>query len=196
MNLPASHFLNRELGLIAFNRRVLAQAQDERVPLLERLFFLCIVSSNLDEFFEIRMAGLKEQIKGHSKTRTTDGLLPQEAYDQVSAAVHRLVADQYRELNNTLLPAAASEGIRFYPQISPRTVDLRINWASSMMFMSMPQGWHRVIAAPAADKAALLADESWRAVARDEMSLLAKQSKDSSLEMLARILQEATNEDN
>ena len=62
----------------------------------------------------------------------------------------------------------ASEGIRFYPQISPRTVDLRINWASSMMFMSMPQGWHRVIAAPAADKAALLADESWRAVARDE----------------------------
>ena len=113
MNLPASHFLNRELGLIAFNRRVLAQAQDERVPLLERLFFLCIVSSNLDEFFEIRMAGLKEQIKGHSKTRTTDGLLPQEAYDQVSAAVHRLVADQYRELNNTLLPAAASEGIRF-----------------------------------------------------------------------------------
>ena len=112
-NAPPSHFLNRELGLIAFNRRVLAQAQDERVPLLERLFFLCIVSSNLDEFFEIRMAGLKEQIKGHSKTPTTDGLLPQEAYDEVSSAVHRLVADQYRELNETLLPAAANEGIRF-----------------------------------------------------------------------------------
>ena len=110
---PHSHFLNRELGLIAFNRRVLAQAQDERVPLLERLFFLCIVSSNLDEFFEIRMAGLKEQIKGHSQTRTTDGRLPQEAYNEVSAAVHRLVADQYRELNDTLLPAAANEGIRF-----------------------------------------------------------------------------------
>ncbi|MFM8798549.1 MAG: polyphosphate kinase 1, partial [Fluviibacter sp.] len=112
-NAPPSHFLNRELGLIAFNRRVLAQAQDERVPLLERLFFLCIVSSNLDEFFEIRMAGLKEQIKGHSKTPTTDGLLPQEAYDEVSSAVHRLVADQYRELNETLLPAAANEGVRF-----------------------------------------------------------------------------------
>lgn len=58
--LPAKNYLNRELSLLAFNRRVLAQAQDERVPLLERLRFLCIVSSNLDEFFEIRMAGIKE----------------------------------------------------------------------------------------------------------------------------------------
>ena len=54
---PTENYLNRELGLLAFNRRVLAQAEDERTPLLERLRFLCIVSSNLDEFFEIRMAG-------------------------------------------------------------------------------------------------------------------------------------------
>ena len=58
LRFPAEEYLNRELSMLAFNRRVLAQAQDERMPLLERLRFLCIVSSNLDEFFEIRMAGL------------------------------------------------------------------------------------------------------------------------------------------
>ena len=59
----AEHFLNRELQALEFNRRVLAQAEDKAIPILERLKFLCIVSSNLDEFFEIRVSGLKEQIK-------------------------------------------------------------------------------------------------------------------------------------
>ena len=86
-SLPATNYLNRELSLLAFNRRVLAQAQDERMPLLERLRFLCIVSSNLDEFFEIRMAGIKEQIRAQSSSVSVDGKTPQETYRLVSAQV-------------------------------------------------------------------------------------------------------------
>ena len=76
-DLPAAHYLNRELGLLEFNRRVLAQAADDSVPLLERLLFLTIVSSNLDEFFEIRVAGLKEQIKLNLPEPGADGKGPQ-----------------------------------------------------------------------------------------------------------------------
>ena len=110
---PAEHFLNRELGILAFNRRVLAQARNPRTPLLERLRFLCIVSSNLDEFFEIRVAGLKEQLKLNSVAVTTDGLSARAAYEQVSAQAHALVEEQYALLNDDLLPALAAEGIRF-----------------------------------------------------------------------------------
>src|SRR5436190_21575081 len=94
-NLPSSHFLNRELGLLEFNRRVLAQAADDSVPLLERLRFLTIVSSNLDEFFEIRVAGLKEQIKAGIKESGPDGLSPAEVYELVSAQEPAIVGDPY-----------------------------------------------------------------------------------------------------
>ena len=70
------YYLNRELSLLEFNRRVLAQARDSRVPLLERLFFLCIASSNLDEFFEIRVSGLKQQVAYGSNQRGPDNLSP------------------------------------------------------------------------------------------------------------------------
>ncbi|MDR3351520.1 MAG: polyphosphate kinase 1 [Zoogloeaceae bacterium] len=110
---PPEHYLNRELSLIAFNRRVMAQAQDERMPLLERLRFLCIVSSNMDEFFEIRVGGLKEQIRADAQTRTTDGKTAQEVFQLVSAAAHALVEEQYQILNQELLPALAAAGVRF-----------------------------------------------------------------------------------
>ena len=110
---PPENYINRELGLLAFNRRVLAQAQDERVPLLERLRFLCIVSSNLDEFFEIRMAGLKEQVRANSRITTTDGKTAQEAFRLVNAEVHAMVAEQYQHFNDVILPALAEQGIRF-----------------------------------------------------------------------------------
>jgi polyphosphate kinase len=112
-NLSPSHFLNRELGLLEFNRRVLAQAADDSVPLLERLRFLTIVSSNLDEFFEIRVAGLKEQIKAGIKESGPDGRSPAEVYELVSAQARVLVGEQYRLLNNVLLPALAKQGVIF-----------------------------------------------------------------------------------
>ncbi len=112
-NLPPSHFLNRELGLLEFNRRVLAQAADESVPLLERLRFLTIVSSNLDEFFEIRVAGLKEQIKAGIKESGPDGRSPAEVYELVSAQARALIGEQYRLLNSVLLPALAKQGVIF-----------------------------------------------------------------------------------
>jgi polyphosphate kinase len=112
-NLQPSHFLNRELGLLEFNRRVLAQAADDAVPLLERLRFLTIVSSNLDEFFEIRVAGLKEQIKIGIKGTGPDGRSPAEVFELVAAQAHALVGEQYRLLNGVLLPAMAKQGVVF-----------------------------------------------------------------------------------
>jgi polyphosphate kinase len=108
---PPDHFINRELSLLAFNRRVLAQAADVRVPLLERLRFLCIVASNLDEFFEIRVAGLKEQIKMGSRVSAADGLTAQDTFARVTVEAHELIAEQYRLLNESILPALEKEGI-------------------------------------------------------------------------------------
>jgi polyphosphate kinase len=110
---PPTQFLNRELGILAFNRRVLAQAADESVPLLERLFFITIVSSNLDEFFEIRVAGLKESIKLGLAEVGPDGLGPAAVLEAVGREAHKLVADQYHLLNHTVLPALAQEGVVF-----------------------------------------------------------------------------------
>jgi polyphosphate kinase len=105
--------LNRELGILAFNRRVLAQAADETVPLLERLRFLTIVSSNLDEFFEIRVAGLKEQIKLGISDPGSDGLTPKETLTIVTREARDLVSRQFDLLNDVLLPELAKAGIRF-----------------------------------------------------------------------------------
>ena len=112
-DLPAASFLNRELGILAFNRRVLSQAADAAVPLLERLRFLTIVSSNLDEFFEIRVAGLKEQIQLKLPEPAPDGKPPAEAFAAVAREAHALVAEQYRLLNEVLLPALAETGVVF-----------------------------------------------------------------------------------
>ena len=108
------HFLNRELGLLEFNRRVLAQAADTATPLLERLRFLCIVSSNLDEFFEIRVAGLKAQIELGADTPGPDGIPPSRLFAEVSRGAHDIVNQQYKLWNEDVLPSLAKQGIRFF----------------------------------------------------------------------------------
>jgi polyphosphate kinase len=105
--------LNRERGILAFNRRVLAQAADESVPLLERLRFLTIVSSNLDEFFEIRVAGIREQIKLGITDPGPDNMTPKEVLAVVTREARDLVTKQFDLLNDVLLPALAANGIQF-----------------------------------------------------------------------------------
>ena len=107
------YYLNRELSLLEFNRRVLAQARDVKTPLLERLNFLCIANSNLDEFFEIRVSGLKQQVAYGSNLRGPDNLSPSQQLKRISEVAHKLVKDQYRVLNDLMLPDLAREGIHF-----------------------------------------------------------------------------------
>jgi polyphosphate kinase len=106
-------FLARELAVLAFNQRVLAQAEDRRVPALERLRFLCILSSNLDEFFEIRVAELKERIKLGNEIEIPGETPSAAVFPLVSERAHALVAEQYRLLNKEILPELADEGVRF-----------------------------------------------------------------------------------
>ncbi len=107
-------YFNRELGLLEFNRRVLAQARDEATPLLERLRFLCIASTNLDEFFEIRVAGLKQRVElGAVQPSGPDNRTPQEILKAVSGQAHELMDEQYRVLNEVLIPRLAEREIRF-----------------------------------------------------------------------------------
>src|SRR6202030_246495 len=104
-------YINRELSFLEFNQRVLDQAFDESVPLLERLKFLCISCSNLDEFFEIRVAGLKQLQELGGGQLAPDGMSIPEPLPPVHDRAPRLVADQYRCLNSLLLPALAAEGV-------------------------------------------------------------------------------------
>ena len=113
VNLKAEYYINRELSFLDFNYRVLAQAHDESLPLLERIRFLGISCSNLDEFFEIRVAGLKQRLELGSLTGGPDGM---SVPDQLSAIHQRaltLVQDQYELLNQVVFPALATHGIQF-----------------------------------------------------------------------------------
>ena len=105
-------YINRELSWLAFNRRVLEEAEDERNPLLERVKFLAISASNLDEFFEVRIAGLLQQIEDGYTDAGISGMAPEQLRDALAQETHRFMDDQYRCWNDRLKPALAEQGIR------------------------------------------------------------------------------------
>src|SRR6266566_3967810 len=106
------NFINRELSWLEFNRRVLEEAQDPTQPLIERIKFLSIFSSNLDEFFEIRVAGIKQQIESETSDVGPDGLSPTETFNSIQRVVRELVAAQYSLWNEELHSLLAKNGIR------------------------------------------------------------------------------------
>jgi polyphosphate kinase len=108
-----SLFNNRELSLLEFNERVLAEAQDPSNPILERLRFLCIVASNLDEFFEVRVAGLKQQRQSNVSAPGPDAMSPGEQLAAISARVRKMVDEEYRIWSEELVPALEKNNIFF-----------------------------------------------------------------------------------
>ena len=131
--LAHEHFINRELSQLEFNQRVLAQAEDPDTPLLERLRFLCIFSSNMDEFYEIRVAGLKEQIKGNEPVTDLEALV--RIHDLVCRRAHDLVAHQYHLFNDILVPALAERGVCFLRR--PSWNKAQAEWIKAYFFREL-----------------------------------------------------------
>src|SRR5262245_59834081 len=125
----SSHFINRELSWLEFNQRVLDEALNPQNPLLERVRFFCIVSSNLDEFFEVRVAGLKQQMETEVVERDLDGLTATETFRAITKRVRRMVDDQYACWRRDLRPALAQHGIRFLNTEELKAAD--VSWLES-----------------------------------------------------------------
>ncbi|MGZ8213762.1 MAG: polyphosphate kinase 1 [Methylosarcina sp.] len=106
-------YINRDVSLLEFNKRVLAQAMNESVPLLERLNYLCISCSNLDEFYEVRVASIIQMAAIDPKVVGPDGLTPHEQLEWIAVNAHLLVSEQYRVLNDILTPKLNEQNIRF-----------------------------------------------------------------------------------
>src|SRR6202051_4720561 len=121
------NFINRELSWLEFNRRVLEEAQDATQPLIERVKFLTIFSGNLDEFFEIRVAGIKQQIESETSDVGPDGLSPTETFNAIQRVAHELVATECALWKNELTPLLAKNGIRVHEVAGLNTK--RATWA-------------------------------------------------------------------
>ncbi len=112
-----SLYLNRELSWLEFNRRVLHEALDSRTPLLERLKFLGIFSSNLDEFFQVRVAGLKQQVAARIVERTADGMTPEDQLRAISGTVRELARQHRQCLMDDVLPSLTRQGLTLHPTV-------------------------------------------------------------------------------
>jgi polyphosphate kinase len=125
-------FINRELSWLEFNQRVLDQALDPSTPLLERLKFFCISHSNLDEFFEVRVAGIKQQIEAEVGERGIDGMTPRETFRAIRERTSQMVDDQYRCWRKKLLPDLQRHGIAFlnFDDLSPE----QLAWVQEYYF--------------------------------------------------------------
>ena len=123
---PASHFISRELSWLEFNQRVLSESLNHENPLLERVKFFCIVSSNLDEFFEVRVAGLKQQIESDVVERSVDGRTASESFRALHGRVRTMMSQQFKCWREDLVPNLAKSNIRF---LRPDGLDdKRSNW--------------------------------------------------------------------
>ena len=120
-----ARFLNRELSWLEFNQRVLEEASDPANPPLERLKFFCITSSNLDEFFQVRVAGLKQQIESGAQTPGNDGWTPAQTLRATHERIRRMVHEQYLCWREELVPELARQGIRFIPPAQLGEADLK-----------------------------------------------------------------------
>ena len=114
MSRVPSHFFNRELSWLEFNQRVMGEAMDKTNPILERLKFFCIVNSNLDEFFEVRIAGIKQQIESGATKRSLDGRTPLEIYKTTTSRIHQMVDDLFVCWHKKLEPELEKKGFRFH----------------------------------------------------------------------------------
>ena len=105
------YYINRELSWLGFDERILGEAKDKNIPLFERLKFLSIVSSNLDEFYMVRVASLKDMVDADYTKKDIAGLTPKQQLKLISAKTHELVANQYSAYNRSLIPALNEAGL-------------------------------------------------------------------------------------
>ncbi|MBQ8562214.1 MAG: polyphosphate kinase 1 [Spirochaetaceae bacterium] len=132
MKTPSPLFFNRELSWIEFNARVLHEARRTDIPLMERLKFLAIVSSNFDEFFMVRVAAIKRQRRHSPEQRDLAGLTPQEQLERISNRAHQVVGLQYETLMDQVLPQLAQQGIHY---VSPKEYTQKHAQFTKTMFM-------------------------------------------------------------